>query len=64
MGLQPFAGQRDLEPPPVLDGLDLDAADIGDAFGDLFGQRKAVGEIFKIAGVAIMTAKGEPPMTI
>ena len=49
MRLQPFAGQRDLELPAVLDRLDLDAADIVDALGDLLGQRKAVGEIFKVA---------------
>ena len=49
MGLQSFAGQRDLELPAVLDELDLDAADIGHASGDLLRQSKPVREIFKIA---------------
>ena len=48
MRLQSLAGDRDLELPAVLDRLDLDAANIVDAIGDLFGQRKAVREIFEI----------------
>src|ERR1700722_9899477 len=48
MRLQSLAGQRDLEFPPILDGFNLDAADIGEAIGDLLGQSKAVSEIFEI----------------
>src|ERR1700733_11799074 len=48
VGLQPFAGKRDLELPAVLDPFDLNASDIADALGDLFGQRKAVGEILQV----------------
>src|ERR1700722_14879053 len=48
MRLQSLAGNADLELPAVLDGLNLDAADIGDAIGDLLGQSKAISEIFEI----------------
>ena len=48
MRLQPLAGQRKPELPPVLDALDLNAPNILDRFGDLFGQGKAAGEILKV----------------
>ena len=48
MRLQPLAGKRDLELPAVLDALDLNAPNILDRFGDLFGQRKAAGEILEV----------------
>ena len=48
MGLQPLAGKRDLKLPALLDALDLNAANIVDALGDLLRQRKAIGEILEV----------------
>ena len=48
MRLQSLAGNRDLELPPVFDLFHLDAADIGDAIGDLLCQSKTISEIFEI----------------
>ena len=48
MGLQSFAGKRNLELPALLDALDLDGANIVDALGDLFSQRKTEGEILQV----------------
>src|SRR3984957_18216814 len=48
MRLQSLAGNRDLELPTIFDLFNLDAANIGDAIGDLLGQSKAISEIFEI----------------
>ena len=50
VSLQPFAGERDLDLPAILDGFNLDASNIVDARGDLFGEGKAIGKIFEIFG--------------
>ena len=50
MRLQPFACERDRNPPGVGVPFDIDAADIREPLRDSLAQRKAIGEVFEIAG--------------
>ena len=48
MRLQSLAGDRDLEFPTAVGALDFNAADVANAFCDLLGQSKPIGEILQI----------------
>ena len=59
--VQSLAGERNVYARGVLVQPHFDAADVVAIGDDALGQREAVGEIFEVGRVAIITANGWPP---